>query len=129
MGNVKPVFNRTAHATLWLAIADRLRVTGQPGLCIGDLKQEMIENLGLPGMPLNECYACDYNYSLEFSYQGSPGCRFCPLKNWSCSRKYSDIDSLYRLDEEDFGESARDYCYKTAIEIALWPVEPGILCV
>lgn len=116
--NAERVFNRTAHMTLWLAIADRLRVMGRFEAPLNDMKKGMISNLGLPDAE-NNCYACEYDND---SY-----CDCCPLKNFECIGK-ADYPALLFASKVVLSVNEIKKYYEMAIRIAMWPVREGVVC-
>lgn len=115
-------FNRTAHMTLWLAIADRLRVTGRFEDLLSNMKPAMIKKLGLPGKHASACYACKYtcdNY-------GWCHCDRCPIGH--CHSLYDEIYELSRSWEYGCTEAELERACEIAILIATMPVKEGVLC-
>lgn len=118
-------FNRTAHMTLWLAIADRLRVTGVVPNSINEAKAEALKTIGFREtfFPISKCFACEYATKL---YRD---CGRCPLKVFDCRHyPFNDVNSAC---EECAGRADEDYVkafYDACVAIAMWPVKKGVLC-
>ena len=119
----KVVFNRTAHMTMWLAIADKARVTGGIPNNIVLAKEEALRGMGIREIPSTYCFACEY------VCRNPIGCDACPLKDFDCDLyPFNYVDSLC----VEYGgvadeELVKDF-YEMCIVIAMWPVREGIVC-
>lgn len=121
------VFNRTAHATLWLAIADRARVTGAIPRHLDDAKKDVLRNMGFSDTeyPRCECFACQYGVEIN----GFNKCRNCPLDDFDCNSYPFDNVVSYTYKHhgavsEFYLRQFEEYC----IDVAMWPVKEGVIC-
>lgn len=116
------VFNRTAHMTLWLTIADRVRVTGVIPSHISDIKKEALYIMGFKknNFPREMCFACEYA-------DMKLGSCHCPLEDFECDDwPYLDLVKTWR--EYSASKSKVKHFYDLCIEIAMWPVQKEVIC-
>ncbi len=119
-------FNRTAHMALWLAIADKVRVTGIIPR-ISTVREEILHNLGFSGteFPQYGHFACQYTLGSNICNK----CRDCPLDGFDCT-----IGAKHELFVicRDYGGSCHKpklmRFYEICIKIAMWPVKEGVVC-
>lgn len=123
------VFNRTAHMTMWLMIADRARVRGCISSRISRVKNEILFAMRSNEMkrPEAACFACE---AAKNPVTGKASCEYCPLEDFNCyPGLYEDAMVLC----EEFGgnnihKRPVKLFYEICIEIAMWPVKKDVIC-
>lgn len=123
------VFDRTAHKTLWLAIADKARVKGAIPAGIETVKLEILSGMGNGELfPRSNCFACEYGYEKGGKKSGKNVCENCPLIEFRC--KFYPYNQIGFLCDKFGGEGGvyLEVFYYACLKIAAWPVKRGVIC-